>query len=61
MNKTHDKETQQTSETPKPARQRHPYTLSNSREETLERMRTFPERAAKFLEKFNADREKGSR
>lgn len=40
---------------------RHPYFMSNSKEETLKRMRTFPERAAKFLEKWNADREKDSR
>lgn len=40
---------------------RHPYFMSNSREETLRRMRGFPERAAKFLEQWRADREKNSR
>ena len=40
---------------------RHPYFTSNSREETLRRMRTFPERAAKFLEQWHADRDKNSR
>jgi hypothetical protein len=40
---------------------RHPYTLSNSTDETIRRMKGFPERAAKFLEKLNADRKKNSR
>jgi len=48
------------SELPK-VKRRHPYTMSNSTEETLRRMRFFPERAAKFLEKLNADRKKNSR
>ena len=42
-------------------KRRHPYMQSNSTEETLRRMRSFPERAAKFLEKLNADREKNPR
>jgi hypothetical protein len=51
----------QSPERPKSAKRRHPYMMSNSAEETIRRMRSFPERAAKFLEKFNADREKNSR
>lgn len=39
----------------------HPYFTSNSSEETLRRMREFPERAAKFLEQWRADREKDPR
>ncbi|MFN0279262.1 MAG: hypothetical protein ACKVRN_11750 [Pyrinomonadaceae bacterium] len=39
----------------------HPYFRSNSSEETLRRMKEFPERAAKFLEQWRADREKDSR
>ena len=40
---------------------RHPITMSNSREETLRRMQSFPERAAKFREKLRALREANSR
>lgn len=40
---------------------RHPYTTEHSKEEMFRRMRGFPERAAKFLEKLNADREKNPR
>lgn len=40
---------------------RHPITMSNSREETIKRMRSFPERAAKFREKLRALREANSR
>jgi hypothetical protein len=40
---------------------RHPTTMSNSREETLKRMHSFPERAAKFREKLRALREANSR
>lgn len=40
---------------------RHPVTMSNSREETIRRMRSFPERAAKFREKLRALREANSR
>jgi hypothetical protein len=40
---------------------RHPITMSNSREETLGRMRSFPERAAEFREKLRALREAHSR
>ena len=39
----------------------HPYFKSNSSEETIRRMREFPERAAKFLEQWRADRTKDSR
>lgn len=42
-------------------RRRHPITMSNSREETIRRMRSFPERAAKFREKLRALREANSR
>lgn len=34
----------------------HPYFTSNSAEETIRRMKEFPERAAKFKEKLDADR-----
>lgn len=61
MNKNQDEITQDASQQPRKAKHRHPYTLSNSREETIRRMRSFPERAAQFLEKLNADREKNSR
>ncbi len=58
MNKTQNKTTDDTLPSPSECKHRHPYTLSNSREETIRRMKGFPERAAKFLEKLNADREK---
>ncbi len=61
MNKTQNETTEEALHQPQKRKHRHSYTLSNSREETLERMRTFPERAAKFLEKLNADRKKNSR
>ncbi len=64
MNKTQDKTKQEPTREANPAEfkhPRHPYFMSNSREETLRRMRTFPERAAKFLEQWHADREKNSR
>ncbi len=61
MNKTQDETQQDVTQQPRKAKHRHPYTLSNSREETIRRMRTFPERAAKFLEKLNTDREKNPR
>lgn len=38
-------------------RRRHPLTMSNSREETIWRMRAFPERAAKFRERLRRLRE----
>ena len=40
---------------------RHPITMSNSPEETLRRMASFPERAAKFRETLRALREANSR
>lgn len=61
MNKTQNEIQKDTAQQPRKAKHRHPYTMSNSREETIRRMRTFPERAAKFLEKLNADREKNPR
>ena len=36
---------------------RHPITMSNSPEETMRRMASFPERAAKFRERLRALRE----
>jgi hypothetical protein len=42
-------------------KKRHPYTLENTPEETVKRMKSFHERAAKLLEKINAGREAGSR
>ena len=39
----------------------HPYFTSNSKEETLRRMKAFPERAAKFLEQWRANRETNPR
>ena len=39
----------------------HPYFKSNNSEETLKRMKEFPERAARFLEQWRANREKSSR
>jgi len=36
---------------------RHPITMSNSPEETMRRMRSFPERAARFRERLRALRE----
>lgn len=44
-----------------PKRRRHPITMENSREETIRRMRSFPERAAKFRETLRALRETNSR
>lgn len=38
-------------------RRRHPITMSNSPEETMRRMRSFPERAAQFRERLRALRE----
>ena len=40
---------------------RHPITLENSPEETIRRMRAFPERAAKLRETLRALREANSR
>lgn len=42
-------------------RRRHPLTLENSRQETIERMRSFPERAEKLREMIRALREKNAR
>ncbi len=61
MNKTPNETTETNLHTPQKPKHRHSYTLSNSRAETLERMRAFPERAAKVLETLNADRKKNSR
>jgi hypothetical protein len=41
-------------------RRRHPITMSNSPEETMRRMASFPERAAKFRERLRALRESKS-
>lgn len=40
---------------------RHPITMENSPEETMKRMASFPERAAKFKERLRALREANSR
>lgn len=40
---------------------RHPITLENSPEETIERMRSLPERAAQLREMLRARREANSR
>jgi hypothetical protein len=61
MNKTQDETNEIEVKLPENQNRRHPYFQSNSREETIRRMREFPERAAKFLEKLNADREKNAR
>ena len=60
MNKTPNETTENTINPPQKAKRRHPYMMSNSREETIRRMRGFSERAAKFMEKLNADREKNA-
>lgn len=44
-----------------PKRRRHPITMENSPEETMKRMASFPERAAKFRERLRALREANSR
>ena len=45
----------------KPNSRRHPITMENSPEETMKRMASFPERAAKFKERLRALREANSR
>lgn len=55
MNKTQDKTKQETTQEAKPIKHRHPYPAEHSKEEQRRRMASFPERAAKFLEKLNAD------
>lgn len=44
-----------------PQTRRHPLTQENSPEETLRRMRAFPERAAKLIETIRALREADTR
>ena len=56
MNKIQEKKTSQLGNETKTVRYRHPYPKEHSKEVMFERMRTFPERAAKFLEKLDADR-----
>ncbi|CAN5202204.1 hypothetical protein BH20ACI2_BH20ACI2_08830 [soil metagenome] len=56
MNNTQDKSKQETDSNGKPVKYRHPYPKEHPKEVMLERMRTFPQRAAKFLEKLDADR-----
>jgi hypothetical protein len=56
MNNTQDKSKEETAYDAKSVRQRRPYGVEHSKEEQRRRMRSFPERAAKFLEKLNADR-----
>ena len=54
-----DRSDDKAEETKKP--RRHPITMVNSPEETMRRMASFPERAAKFRETLRALREKNSR
>lgn len=54
-----DRSDEKADESKKP--RRHPMTKSNSPEETMRRMASFPERAAKFREKLRALREANSR
>ena len=61
MNKTQNETTEDILQSPPKGKHRHPYTLSNSREETLRRMETVDERIAEFLEKLDADRKKNPR
>ncbi len=61
MNKTQNETTEDTSPKSQIRKHRHPYTMEHSKEEMFRRMASFPERAAKFLEKLNADREKNAR
>lgn len=56
MNKTQDKAKQEIIQNAKPVKYRHPYPAEHPKEVQRERMRNFPERAAKFLEKLNAYR-----
>lgn len=44
-----------------PRHPRHPITMENSPEETMKRMASFPERAAKFKERLRVLREANSR
>jgi hypothetical protein len=60
VDKTQDEKKQDISQQPQNTKRRHPYTMEHSKEEMFRRMRSFPERAAKFLEKLNADREKNA-
>ena len=62
MNKTPEKTTEDAQQpAPKRKHPRHPYTLSNSPEETIRRMKTVSERIAVFLEKLYADRKTNPR
>lgn len=54
-----DRSEEKVEDTKKP--RRHPITMVNSPEETMRRMDSFPERAAKFRETLRALREKNSR
>ena len=54
MNETQDNQKTESTRETKPFR--HPYPTEHSKEEQRRRMLSFPERAAKFLEKLNADR-----
>ena len=61
MNKTQNETNEEALPSLPSRKYRHPYTLSNSREETLRRMETVDERIAEFLEKLDADRKKNPR
>ncbi|MFN2502455.1 MAG: hypothetical protein ABR530_10650 [Pyrinomonadaceae bacterium] len=55
MNNTQDKSKQETDSNGKPVKYRHPYPKEHPKEVQRERMRSFSERAAKFLENLNAN------
>ena len=54
MNETQDNPKAESKRETKPFR--HPYPVENSKEVMFERMRTLPERIAKFKEKLDGDR-----
>jgi hypothetical protein len=60
MNKTPNETTENTTKSLRKTHPRHPYMMSNSREETLRRMATVDERIAAFKEKLNAERKKNA-
>lgn len=60
MNENANKKIETDSNISAESQRRHPYTMSNTPEETMRRMRAFPERFNEFvktLEKVDADRE----
>ena len=57
MNKTPNETTEKPSQ--QKAKRRHPYFTEHPKEVMLERMRTFPERAEKFIENLKTARKTG--